>query len=128
MSTTKRPGSDTSWVRRAPLWAIGFLVTWQRIVCLALSICSMRGCVALLLDVLGVVLHVAAVEHGVLRRADVDERRLHAGQHVLDPAEVDVAVDLGDVVGRARHVVLDEGAALEHGDLGGLGAHVHAMR
>ncbi len=36
---------------------------------------------------------VAAVEHAVLRRADVDERRLHAGQHVLHPAEVDVAVD-----------------------------------
>ena len=61
----------------------------------------MRGLLALLDDVLGVVLHVAPVEHGVLRRADVDERRLHAGQHVLDPAEVDVAVDLADVVGRA---------------------------
>ena len=43
MSTTKRPGIDTSWVRRAPLWAIGFLVTWQMMVCLALSMCSMRG-------------------------------------------------------------------------------------
>jgi hypothetical protein len=45
------------------------------------------------------VLHVAPVQHGVLRRADVDERRLHARQHVLHPAEVDVAVDLADVVG-----------------------------
>ena len=71
-----------------------------------------------LLDVLGVVLHVAAVEHGVLRRGDVDERRLHAGQHVLDPPDVDVAVDLADVVGGPRHVVLDEVAALQHGDLG----------
>ena len=42
MSTTNRPGSDTSWVRRAPLAPIGFLVTWQMIVCLAFSICSMR--------------------------------------------------------------------------------------
>ena len=78
--------------------------------------------VAALLDVVGVVLHVAPVEHGVLGGADVDERRLHAGQHVLDLAQVDVAVDLGDVVGRPRHVVLDEVAALEHGDLGRLGA------
>ena len=31
-------------------------------------------------------------------------------------------MDLGDVVGRARHEVLDEVAALEHGDLGRLGA------
>src|SRR5690606_35723906 len=69
------------------------------------------------LDVLGVVLHVAAVQHGVLRRGDVDERGLHAGQHVLDSADVDVAVDLGDVVGRARDVVLDQVAAFEHGDL-----------
>ena len=34
--------------------------------------------VAALLDVLGVVLHVAAVEHRVLRGGDVDEGRLHA--------------------------------------------------
>ncbi len=40
------------------------------------------------------------------------------GQHVLDPAPVDVAVDLGGVVGGPGHVVLDQRAALEHGDLG----------
>ena len=73
---------------------------------------------ALLLDVLGVVLDVTPVEHRVLGRADVDERRLHAGQDVLDPTEVDVAVDLADVVGRAGHLVLDQGPALQHGDLG----------
>ena len=49
--------------------------------------------------VVPVVLHVAPVEHGVLRRADVDERRLHAGQHILHPAPVDVAVDLVGLVG-----------------------------
>ena len=75
-------------------------------------------------DVLGLVLHVAPVEDGVLRGADVDEGGLHARQHVLDPADVDVAVDLADVVGRAAHVVLDEAAALEHGDLGVLGRDV----
>ena len=42
MSTTNLPGRDTSWVRRAPLAPIGFLVTWQMIVCLARSICSIR--------------------------------------------------------------------------------------
>ena len=86
----------------------------------------MRAAVAALLDVLGVVLHVAAVEHGVLRRGDVDERCLHAGQHVLHPAEVDVAVDLADVVGRAADVVLDQVAALQHGDLGQVGADLDA--
>ena len=43
-STAKRPGSDTSWVRRAPLAPIGFLVTWHRMVCPALSTSSIRGC------------------------------------------------------------------------------------
>ena len=69
---------------------------------------------------------VAPVQHCVLRRADVDERRFHAGQHVLDPAEVDVAVDLADVVGRPGDVVLDERPPLEHGDVGRLGPHVDA--
>ena len=102
MSTTNRPGSDTSWVRRAPLGPIGFLVTWQRMRLAGLEdLLDARAARPRSLDVLGVVLDVAPVEHGVLGRADVDERRLHAGQHVLDLAEVDVAVDLGDVVGRA---------------------------
>ena len=92
------------------------------------SICSMRRLAALLDDVLGVVLHVAAVQHGVLRRADVDERGLHARQHVLHLAEVDVAVDLADVVGRPADVVLDEVATLEHGHLGERRADLHAIR
>ena len=80
------------------------------------------------LDVLGVVVDVAAVQHGVLGGADVDERRLHARQHVLHPAQVDVAVDLRHVVGGVRHVVLDQRPALEHGDLRGPGRDVDAHR
>ncbi len=41
--TTKRPGSDTSWVRRAPLAPMGFFVTWHRITWPGRSISSMRG-------------------------------------------------------------------------------------
>ena len=80
----------------------------------------------LLDDVFGVVLHVAAIQHRVLRRADVDERGLHAWQHVLYLAEVDVAVDLADVVGRAADVVLDQVAAFQHSHLGQDGAHLDA--
>ena len=106
---------------------MGFLVTWQRIVCPALSTSSMRGCCGRpALDVVAVVADVAPVEDGVLRDADVDEGRLHAGQHVLDPAPVDVAVDLVGVVGGPGDVVLDQGPALEHGDLGHVGLDVHA--
>ena len=64
------------------------------------------------LEIVGVEVDVAAVQHRVLGCRDVDERRFHAGEHVLDPTEIDVAVDLADVVGRARHVVLDERPAL----------------
>ncbi len=77
-------------------------------------------------DVFDVVAHVTSIEHGVLRDADVDEGGLHAGQHVLDPTQVEVAVDLGGLVGLFDHVVLDQGAALEHGDVGGLALDVHA--
>ena len=42
MSTTNRPGSDTSWLRRAPLVPIGFLVTWHTIVWPTFNSCSMR--------------------------------------------------------------------------------------
>ncbi len=87
----------------------------------------MRGCWERpALDVVPVVADVTPVEHGVLGDADIDEGGLHAGQDVLDPAPVDVAVDLVGVVGRPGDVVLDQGAALEHGDLGHLGLDVHA--
>ena len=75
-------------------------------------------------EIVLVVADVAPVEDGVLGRADIDEGRLHPGQHVLDPTQVDVAVDLGGVVGLAGDVVLDQGPSLEHGDLGGGGLGV----
>ena len=61
---------------------------------------------------------LAGVEHRVAAAADVDERRLHGGQHVLDPAEVDVADQRG--LRLAGDVVLDEHLVLEHADLGEL--------
>ena len=81
---------------------------------------------ASVVEIVGVVLDIAGVEHGVLGRGDVDERSFHARQNVLDPAEVDVAVDLADVVGRTRDLMLDQFASLEGGDLGGLGADMDA--
>ena len=71
----------------------------------------------------GVPVDLAGVQHGVAALADVDERRLHARQHVLHPAEVDVA-DVGRGAG-AGDVVLDEHAVLEHGDLGAVAALAH---
>ncbi len=120
-STRKRPGSETSWVRRAPLCADRVLrdlaedrlpgleqvLDPGRCPGLAARSPSSRS-----------VCDVAPVQDGVLGRADVDERRLHARQHVLHPAEVDVAVDLGASSSGAGDVVLDERAALEDGDLG----------
>ncbi len=69
-------------------------------------------------DLVSVVVEVSPVQHGVLRSADIDKGRFHTGQHVLHTAQVDVAVDLCGVVGGARNVMLDQGAAFEDGDLG----------
>ncbi len=41
--TTNRPGSDTSWVRRAPLAPIGFFVTWHKMTWPGRNISSMRA-------------------------------------------------------------------------------------
>ena len=60
------------------------------------------------LDVLAVVLDVAAVQHRVLGGADIDESRFHAREHVLHSADVDVPVNLADVVGGARHLMLNK--------------------
>ena len=61
---------------------------------------------------------LAGVEDRVAALADVDERRLHGGQHVLHAAEVDVADQRG--LRLAGDVVLDEDLVLEHADLGEL--------
>ena len=85
---------------------------------------GLRGVPAL--NIVLVVAHVTPVQHGVLGDPDVDEGRLHAREHVLHPAAVDVPVDLCGVIGRTRHVVLDQGSPLQHGDLGHVRLHVHA--
>ena len=64
----------------------------------------------------GLPVDLARVEHAVAAAADVDERRLHRGQHVLHDAQVDVA----DQRRRTRrgHEVLDDNAVFEDRDLG----------
>ena len=54
------------------------------------------------------------VEEAVLLEADLDERRLHPGQHVVDRAEVDVAGDRAAV--RPLEVDLGDAVVLEDGD------------
>src|SRR6185312_8215442 len=58
---------------------------------------------------------LTGVEHTVAAAADVDEGRLHRGQHVLHDAEIDVAHQ-GGRRGRGDEV-LDDDAVLEHRDL-----------
>ena len=130
MSTTNRPGSDTSWVRRAPLAPIGFLVTWQTMICLALSICSMRGRSAAALP-----LARRCPRRRTARRPG-RARRSSACRCRRRPPPCRAArsgPDRGRCCrgsGRRRpgpaDVVLDQAAALEHGDLGQLGPHVDA--
>ena len=77
--------------------------------------------------------HLTGVEHRVAAPADVHERGLHAGQHVLHPAQVDVA-DQGlagaTVPAAPRHPatsdeVLDQDVVLEHPDLDPVPALAH---
>src|SRR5690606_30214974 len=63
----------------------------------------------------GLPVDLTRVEHGVAAAADIDERRLHAGEHVLYSSEVDVA-DQGCFL-RLGDVVLDQHAVFEHADL-----------
>jgi len=63
----------------------------------------------------GVPVDLTGVEHGVAPLAQVDEGRLHGGQHVLDAADVDVADHRG--LRAAGDVVLDEQPVLEQSDL-----------
>jgi hypothetical protein len=74
-------------------------------------------------ELLAVVVDVAGVQHPVLALTEVDERRLHAGEHVADLAQVDVA-DEGLLVGTG-HVVLDEDRTLHDDDLGLVGVDPH---
>ena len=59
---------------------------------------------------------LARVEHRVAAATDVDEGRLHAGEHVLHAAEVDVAHHR--TAGAPIDIVLDQHAVFEHRDLG----------
>ena len=75
------------------------------------------------LDAAGVVVDLAGVEHRVAALADVDERRLHRRQDVLDLAEVDVAGVRGGA--GLGHVVLDQDVVLEHRDLRAVAGLAH---
>ena len=80
----------------------------------------------LALDVVAIESDVPPVQHGVLRRPDVDESSFHPREHILHAAAIDVPDDLQRLVLRAGHVMLDEGAAFEHRDLCPLGLDVDA--
>ena len=68
------------------------------------------------LEVVGRAAHVRDVQVGALLEADVDERRLHAGQHALDPTLVDVAGDA--TLALPLDVELAEVAVLDERDPG----------
>ncbi len=74
----------------------------------------------------GVPVDLAGVQDGVAPAADVDERRLHRRQHVLHPAEVDVARHRARLL-LTRDIVLGEHPVLEDADLSAplLLAHDH---
>ncbi len=66
-------------------------------------------------EVLGRIVDLARVQHRVSSPADVDEGRLHAREHVLHAAQIDVADHR--VRALASHVVLHQHALFEDRDL-----------
>ncbi len=74
----------------------------------------------------GVVVDLPGVENRIAALADVDERRLHARKHVLNPTEIDVSgIRPGTCPG---HEMLDKHSVLKHRDLRAVTgvAHDHA--
>ena len=109
--TTNRPGSEICVVSRAPFVFIGSLTAWTRIVWPRGSgpgSCGRGRLLELRAD------DLVDVEEAVLLEADLDERGLHAGQDVVDAAEVDVAGDRAAL--RPLEVDLGDLAVLEDGD------------
>ena len=76
-------------------------------------------------DIVGIERHITGVQHGILGCGDVDERCFHARQHVLYPAEIDVAVDFRDVIARFADMVFDQVATLDDRHLGVAMPDVH---
>jgi hypothetical protein len=74
-------------------------------------------------NIFGIELQIAAIQHGVLGCRDIYESGFHTRKNVLYLAEINVAVNLSDVVGRTRHVVLNEIAAFKHRNLRRFGTH-----
>ena len=68
-------------------------------------------------NVFGVILHVAAIEHGIFRRANIDESRFHSGQNILHLADINVAVNLRDIISQTAHVMLNQTSAFHHCNL-----------
>jgi hypothetical protein len=73
----------------------------------------------------GLPVHFPRVEHRVAAASDVDERRLHARQHILHATEVDIADQAG--VRCLGDIVLNKHPVFEHADLDTVefGAHHH---
>ena len=67
-------------------------------------------------DTIGVPVHFTRVEDSVAPPPDVNERRLHAGKHVLHAPQIDIANQ--GCGGRAIHIMFDEDPILDHGELG----------
>ena len=62
-------------------------------------------------NIITIELHVTAIQHGILRRRDVDKRRLHTWENVLYLTDVNVAVNLANIVCWTTDVMLNQASA-----------------
>ena len=75
----------------------------------------------------GIPVDFASVQNGVAALPDVDERSLHAGQHVLHAPEVDIA-DQRTLLPLLRKIVLNGNAVFSHNQLGSAVFFAHDHR
>ena len=113
-STRKRPAMESSIVTRGPFVPIESLTTWTSTSWPGFRTSSILRRRRVRDDVVPGNDHVVHVQEAVSRQSEVDERRLHPAQHVVDLRLVDVAHQRP--LAAALDQRLDRSTLLDHGD------------
>ncbi|CAB4567353.1 unannotated protein [freshwater metagenome] len=77
-----------------------------------------NACSVLGFYILGVILHITAIQHRILRSCDINKGRFHSRKNILYLAQIDVPVNLPHIIGRSTHIVLNKAAPFHDSDLG----------
>ena len=79
-------------------------------------------------NVLGVILHITAIENRVFLRTNVNKSRFHTRQDILHFSDINISVNLRFIVCGTTHVMLNQAAPLHDRHLGNVGTHLHGHK